>query len=200
MYANEMPIVSISTCRIFFVTLTRFQTWYKDKISLFSFNIFYFVGRLIRNWNRYRRKYCERVSFISADLSSFSTRSRTWQVHQILNIWWKSFCSREPTNTDSKTLRALYTMSGLRGVCFKIKHTLFTDLNRIGKASFNKPHKRLWEKGNWLNTLLYSVLYCTLLDLSSTYIAFGRRLTFVTKIISNWPEVFEVSRPHRHAS
>ena len=70
-------------------------------------------------------------------------------------------------------------MSGLRDVCFKIKHTLFTDLNKIAKTSFNKPHKRLWEKGNWLNTLLYSVVYCTLLDLSSTYIAFGRTLTFV---------------------
>ena len=42
---KEMPIVSISN---FFVALTRFQTWHKDKISLFSFNIFYFVLRLLK--------------------------------------------------------------------------------------------------------------------------------------------------------
>lgn len=156
MYTKKKPIVSISTCRVFFGTLTRFQTWHKDKISLFSFNIFYFVSRLIKTWNRYRRKYCERVSFISDGPSLFST------VHEILNGWWKSFCRREPTNMDSKALRALYRMSvskgvsELRVVCFQIKHTLFTDLNKISKTSINKPHKRLWEKGKH-----YSTQYCT---------------------------------------
>ena len=154
---KKCPWLASQPAVFFFVTLTRFQTWHKDKISLFSFNIFYFVSRLIKTWNRYRRKYCERVSFISAGPSLFST------VHEILNGWWKSFCSREPINMDSKALRALYRMSvskgvsELRVVCFQIKHTLFTDLNKISKTSINKPHKRLWEKGN--TTLLNTVLY-----------------------------------------
>ena len=44
---KKCPLLAAQTAG-FFVAFTRFQTWHKDKISLFSFNIFYFFFRLLK--------------------------------------------------------------------------------------------------------------------------------------------------------